>query len=220
VRQLRQEANFGCARCGCPVIDSAHIIPYRKTKAFPPEDMVSLCPTHHRMADDGKYPEEFLRELKANPHNKVHVKETFVIMGEKLVVNLAGSKFTNVPTILRINDFDLISIRRGSGKHILLDVSFFDRYNRWVAAISDNMWSVDTTTIWDVEYRSQHLKLRSAPRKILFDVWIDKGEVFLAGTLYYRGFPVYITKESLRIGNHVIRVFNMEGGSVGIMCNI
>jgi hypothetical protein len=188
-RQLRQEANFGCARCGCPVIDNAHIIPYRETKAFPPEDMVALCPTHHRIADDGNYPEPYLKELKANPYNKVHVKETFLIMGEKLIVNLGENKFTNVPTVIRVNNFDLISVRRGEGKHILLDVSFFDEYNRWVAAITDNMWSVDTTIAWDVEYTSQHLKLRRALGKILFDIWIEDSEVFLIGKLYYRSFP-------------------------------
>lgn len=36
-RLPRQEANFGCARCGCPVITNAHIIPLEKLKLSRPK---------------------------------------------------------------------------------------------------------------------------------------------------------------------------------------
>lgn len=103
---------------------------------------------------------------------------------------------------------------------VRLSLSFFDKYNRWVAAISGNMWSVDTTTTWDVEYISQHLKLRSAPRKIIFDMWIENGEVFMTGTMYFSGFPITISKQYLEIGNQTFSGLNMEGGNVGIKCDI
>ena len=46
-KQLRREANFGCALCGCPIIEYAHIIPYRNIQAYLPENIVVLCPNHY-----------------------------------------------------------------------------------------------------------------------------------------------------------------------------
>jgi hypothetical protein len=45
-RQLRKEANFGCARCGHPLLDNAHIIPYSQTRDFMAEDMIALYPRY------------------------------------------------------------------------------------------------------------------------------------------------------------------------------
>ncbi|MFL6509218.1 MAG: hypothetical protein ACJ704_14960 [Nitrososphaeraceae archaeon] len=46
-RQLRKETLYGCAICGCPILEYAQIIPYDEIQAFIPENMVSLCPFHH-----------------------------------------------------------------------------------------------------------------------------------------------------------------------------
>lgn len=89
-RKLRQEANFGCARCGHPLIDNAHVIPYRETGEFLAEDMIALCPNCHRMADKAEYTESVLREYKTNPRNKTHVglEEGFFVNNKDLVVNI------------------------------------------------------------------------------------------------------------------------------------
>ena len=132
-RQLRQEANFGCCRCGHPLLDNAHIIPYRTTHEFKSEDMLALCPTCHRMADAGQYPENHLRELKNNPKNKISVAERFLIEGDKLVLNLGGNKFINSPRIITINDFDIITMGREAGGYITFSLSLFDIKNNLVA---------------------------------------------------------------------------------------
>jgi hypothetical protein len=187
-RQLRQEANFGCARCGCPVLDNAHIIPYEKTHAFPVEDMLALCPTCHRIADDGDYSKEHLRMLKANPYNKIHVKEAFLIEGSDLIVNIDNSvQFKNTPRVLTITDFDIISIKKIDIGYLSLDINFFDKFNSLIGIILDNKWAIDTTLLWDLEYKPQHLIIRNAPRSIVFEVRIEKGEVFLNATMYFKG---------------------------------
>ena len=151
-RQLRQEANFGCALCGCPVLENAHIIPYRTRQDFVVEDMVALCPTCHTKADYGNYPEAYLREIKANPYNKSHVHEAFLIISDELIVNLGSDKFINTPTILRVDDFDIITIDRFDNKFLNLNVNVFDKLNNWVAVIQDSKWIVDTSLAWDVEW--------------------------------------------------------------------
>lgn len=66
-RQLRQEAGFGCAVCGCPIIEYHHIIPWAERQHFEPEHMVVLCPTHHR--ELGKLPRRLCYEAKKAPRN-------------------------------------------------------------------------------------------------------------------------------------------------------
>ncbi|MGI8719969.1 MAG: HNH endonuclease [Nitrososphaeraceae archaeon] len=43
-RKLREEAGFGCAFSGNPLIENAHIIEYSKTKKNSFENMIALCP--------------------------------------------------------------------------------------------------------------------------------------------------------------------------------
>jgi len=204
--QLRQEANFGCALCGCPVLENAHIIPYRTRQDFVVEDMVALCPTCHTKADHGNYPESYLREIKANPYNKSHVHEAFLIISDELIVNLGSDKFINTPTVLRVDDFDIITIDRLDNKFLNLNVNVFDKLNNWVAVIQDSKWMVDTGLAWDVEYKPQHLTIRNGPRKINLDIKIENGEVFISGLLYYNGFPIKITPTEIWIGEGKIRL--------------
>lgn len=43
-RKLRQEAGFGCCKCGRPIIEYHHIIPYSNDDPhFRVEDMMCLC---------------------------------------------------------------------------------------------------------------------------------------------------------------------------------
>jgi len=122
-RQLLQEANFGCAICGSPILDNAHIIPYHITHAFPPQDMLALCPTCHRIADDGHYSEEYLRKLKESPHNKIKAEESFLIEGKDLILNMVGNRYINCQRVLVINDFDVITMKRDSDNYLLLNLN-------------------------------------------------------------------------------------------------
>jgi hypothetical protein len=222
-RQLRQEAFFGCAFCGNPLLENAHIIEYSLTKEFPVEDMVALCPICHTEADLAKYPKQVYRDAKLNPYNKKKstVGKRFVIYGENMVVNLGSCKFTNVETVLQINNFNLISIRRLNGLYLSLDVTLFDRLQRLLAKINDNYWQVDRRYFWDIEYKPQHLTLRNAPRDITFEIQINNNEVFIRGKIFFNGFLVNITSNILTIGRG-LQFVNMKMGNarVGISCNV
>ncbi|MDQ4073830.1 MAG: HNH endonuclease [Thermoproteota archaeon] len=118
--KLRQESNFGCALCGCPILENAHIIPLVKSHDFPLEDMVALCPTCHTKADYGHFPEYVLRDAKKNPHNKRVVSDEFVVTGNDLIVNMGGYKAINITRVLVVNDFDIVSINRKHGNYLSL----------------------------------------------------------------------------------------------------
>ena len=138
-----------------------------------------------------------------------------------MVVNLGSCKFTNVETVLQINNFDLISIRRLNSLYLSLDVTLFDGLQRLLAKINDNNWQVDRRYFWDIEYKPQHLILRNAPRDITFEIQIINNEVFIRGKIFFNGFPVNITSNILTIGMGLQFVnMRMSNTRVGISCNV
>lgn len=159
--------------------------------------MLALCPTCHRTADDGQYSERYLRELKTNPRNKVSVTERFLIEGEKLRFNLGGNKFINCNRVLTINDFEIISMRMETGGYITFSLSLFDIKHNLIATIDENKWTVNTSMVWDLEYKPRHLQIRNASGQIFFAMKIESGEVFVTGKLYYLGKAIEITDNEL-----------------------
>lgn len=221
-RKLRQEAFFGCCRCGNPLIENAHIIEYHLTKQFPEEDMLALCPNCHTEADLGHYPKHVLRDFKQNPFNKNknYIKKQFMVTGDKMVINVGSSKFINTERIFIVNDFELLSITRQEGLYLSLNVNLFDKYNRFIALVHDNFWYVDRNYVWDIEYRPQHLILRKKPRDITLEIEIKNEEVFITGDLYYNGFLIPIKPKDINIGGMVISNFTAEDAQNGIVINV
>ena len=127
--QLRQESRFGCALCGCPILENAHIIPYRISHDFIAKDMVALCPTCHTRADLGQFTESYLRQIKANPHNKTHVKDEFKIESKDLSVNLGSTLRVRNPkgNVQSAYGTKLVAIRRLDNNFLNLDVNLFDK---------------------------------------------------------------------------------------------
>jgi hypothetical protein len=221
-RQLRREANFGCARCGHPLLDNAHIIPYSQTREFKAEDMIALCPNCHRTADDGDYPESVLRKFKSDPYNKSHINESFLIMNQETIVNIGGIQFIDTPRVLVNNDFDLISVKKGNDGDVLLDVNFYNRDDNLVAQIKENFWTVYTDSIWDLIYKPQALTILDKPRGISFGITIENGEIFIRGNLYYKGFLIEVSPNLIKVGNNQLRSFGgrIKNAGIGINCSI
>ena len=68
-RQLRQEAGFGCVRCGLPIIEYHHIIERAVESHNRPGDMMAVCPLFHSEITSGAVTEAEQRRWKANPVN-------------------------------------------------------------------------------------------------------------------------------------------------------
>lgn len=183
--------------------------------------MVALCPRCHRIVDKEKYPEEELRKIKANPFNKdrVNKHEAFLIRNIDLIVNLGGAKFTNTPRVLVNNNYDLISVKKGVDGDVLLFVNFFNKNNDLVAQISENFWTANTSSIWDLVYKGSELTIWNEPKDISLGVKIEKGEIFLRGTFYCNGLLIHATPEKVVIDGNQIFSMNMYNGRIGINCN-
>jgi hypothetical protein len=219
-RYLRQEAGFGCAYCGNPLLENAHIIPFHESREFPVEHMVALCPNHHTEADLGHISEEVLRDWKKNPYNKNRsvVGKKFIVTGRDVVVHMGSNDFVNTHGILCANNFDLISLTRIDDSYLSLDINLFDRFQRWVALAYENNWMVDRRYFWDIEYKPQHLVLRNAPREIVFDIRIEDEEIFIKGNLFFKGQPIHITSSSFSFATK--QIDNNTFNNIGLFLEI
>ena len=203
-KQLRREANFGCALCGCPIIEYAHIIPYRNIQAYLPENIVVLCPNHYTNFDRGEFSDSYLRDAKNNPHNKTYIKDAFFIDSQDIDVNVGKSKFINTSRILAVNDFDIISIKRENEKYILFDINFFDKLNNLIAVVYENSWTAEKTAnaVWDIVYKLHHLAIRNTSRNLFFESKIENEELFITANMYYNTIPLSITNDGIWISEN------------------
>jgi hypothetical protein len=209
-KQLQKEAFYGCALCGCPIVEYAQLIPRSDSRTFIPENMVCLCPFHHLQKTNGdKLSETSLRYAKDNPYNKTHENDSYVIQSQDLPVRVGMCKFVNTSRILVINDFDIISVRRENGKYLLLDINFFDKLNNLIAIVSDNRWTAHKSSDWAISYRSGSLTIQNQPRKIMFEAKIeidsDNKESYVrikTDGMYYNGTPIKITENEILIDNN------------------
>jgi hypothetical protein len=91
---LRKEANFGCAKCGTPLVTFHHIEGYREDDPSPIEQLIALCNRHHKLSDLAlKQPElkqgitkQELYELKKKPFNNNQVHHRFRVKANRSIM--------------------------------------------------------------------------------------------------------------------------------------
>jgi hypothetical protein len=115
-RELRQEVNFGCAICGCPVLEMHHIIPRSEKEHNDPNHMIALCRNHHALAGpqaEGLTPDQ-LYEYKQNPYNSNIVDYDFYFESGMPILEFGGGECLLVDndemTLLHINGEDIVKI--------------------------------------------------------------------------------------------------------------
>jgi hypothetical protein len=218
--QLKKETLYGCALCGCPIVEYVHITPHPDIQAFLPENMVALCPSHRIKYENRQITEAALHDAKINPYNKINEASFVIGESQEMIVNIGDRKFINTSRILVIDDFDIISIRRGGGeeqqdrykKYILLDINFFDKFNNLIAIVSENGWTAErrksiSSGDWSIIYGPKHLVIQNPSRNILFDVKISNNEIALtASGMYYNGSLIRITENEIFLDDLEIAV--------------
>jgi hypothetical protein len=218
--QLKKETLYGCALCGCPILEYVHIIPHPDIQAFLPENMIALCPSHRIRYESKEISEAALHDAKINPYNKINEVSFSIGESQEMIANIGNRKFINTSRILVIDDFDIISIKRGGGeehqdgykKYILLDINFFDKFNNLIAIISENSWTAErrkstSNGDWNFIYEPKHLVIQNPSRNMLFDAKVNNNEISLtASGMYYNGSSIRITENEIFLGDLEIAV--------------
>jgi hypothetical protein len=213
-KQLRRDVSYGCAICGCPILEYAHIVPSTNVQAFLPENMVALCPFHHIEYNNGEISVSALYDAKNNPYNKIHEKHAFIIQSQDMTINIGKCKFVNTSRILVIDDFDIISIKREDEKYVLLDINFFDKLNNLIAIVSENTWTAEkrgNSRDWSISYKPKHLTIDNQSKNIRFEAKIqgndnNKEVTITADGMYYNRSPIKITENEILFDNEEIAV--------------
>lgn len=214
-RELRQEANFGCAICGCPLIEYHHIIPYSQVEHNDPDHMIAVCPNHHRLCDDGAFTRDELYEFKEDPALSDVVEYEFYFDPDSPVIPL-GSNVVELAdfgrySILQIDGEDIISFHYVDGR-IEFDVDFYNDSDDLIAVITDNEWWANTSEFWDIKYQSRRLKLWNSKYEVGFESEYDpeNSRISLRGRFLFDGDEFIIHPSSIKF----------PGESGGIMRNV
>ncbi len=170
-RQLRREVNFRCPICGSPFLTYHHFDPpYRARPHHNPDGMIALCTECHAFADQGKYTDKQLRELKCKPNSSLR---KFGWQRNELVV-FAGGLYVNPRVYLRLKGRDIIWFNRDAYGNLLLNVDIRDESDNSVILIEENDLKeyLCIEEICDIEIKphGQELTIKASKVGVLFSI--------------------------------------------------
>ncbi|MGA2766732.1 MAG: hypothetical protein ABSF24_00230 [Candidatus Bathyarchaeia archaeon] len=167
-RIVRQEAGFGCCKCGQPIVQYHHIV--RKSKK--PEDIMLLCPfpCHYKATHKVMTKKEQLF-YKSNPYN---IKQGFVqgqleVNQNIPIVNVGTSQIIGTGDLVAIDGENLLSLNINKNR-IEISATLYDQQNRLAAKIMNNEWVSGNPLPWDLESGFQWLKIRRKKRDIELEI--------------------------------------------------
>ncbi|MDX2482684.1 MAG: HNH endonuclease signature motif containing protein [Pseudodonghicola sp.] len=199
-RQLRQEAGFGCANCGNPILDYHHIIEWHEKQHFDPDHMVALCPTCHRQF--GKLSKKRAYHLKQNPFN---------IRQKRFEGYLGGNGQKKALRVGSLTVIDCKSAVSFSGNNIfsyaLVDEeiqidAFIPNAKFWPdVEIKGNNISAPISEFWDIEFKTNWVKFRKEKGEIFFSVDFRGEFVEIEARLTILGEPYVFSKNGIKSQN-------------------
>lgn len=205
-RQLRQEAAFGCAECGCPIIEYHHIIEWQEKQHFDAEHMVALCPTHHTQY--GKLSKSKAYEIKRNPFNQRTNRILGYLGGNKIqkTLLLGSNTIERTDHVLTFCNYPIFSYTLVGTEYQLS--AYLPDDNFWPEIeVKQNHLTAKTGDFWDIEFKTNWVKFR---RK--------RGDVFLE--IDFRGEQVQVNANLKILGNSVVLAPNASDLSLPSLGNI
>jgi hypothetical protein len=220
-RRLRQEAGFGCCRCGLPVFQYHHIIPREVEDHNRPEDMMVLCPNHHWEVTSGAMPEEEQRRYKARPFNIVRgfadgllkVNQTYcvIVVGSCELINDAAVVLVDGESLLSLSIVD---------ERLAISVTLYDEDDRLLLLIDQNEWLTGDPAVWDIEAAHQKLTIRMKPRDVRLSIDASVEPMRVRASLRKAGQRIDLTPKGIQIGGVVQDAGVSYLGLVGIRISV
>lgn len=216
--QLRQEACFGCSVCGVSIIDYHHIIPWEEEEHFRPEDMMVLCPTHHRIVS--AWPREKQYHHKKDPCNKSQgfFAGQMYNFSEQMAYKIGETIFIDTIGVIKVHDEQLLSFHHENGQ-ILIDATIYNKKNDLVLKIERNEWKNGNDRIWDFIQTPTHLKVRSKAHHIVLEVDMRNIPFSFRGRFWKNGTYIELGPRELKI-NGTSRSILVKGGVFEAIRNV
>lgn len=196
-RILRQEAGFGCAKCGHPYIEYHHIIPWSEERHFRSKDMVALCGNCHpaisRLDRDAQY------AVKSSPYNVTNstVSAPIFSKNKEIILRAGSNYFIDPMSIIRFHDTDILAIRGGENG-VEVDITLLDERLNQLLIVRNNEILFRENDIWDFEYSHNRIVTRYAPRKIAMDLDFRDDVVEVKGTFQVGDALVSISEDTFQ----------------------
>jgi hypothetical protein len=200
-RKLRKHARFGCCRCGLPIYQYHHIIPYSQEQHFRVEDMMLLCPLCHDMAAKGVFADTQQREMQANPYNArrgltggmLHTNQNYcaILAGGVLLVGEG-------PMII-VDGEPLLTLTPDTNGHVSLSVTLYGEDGNLLAEVEENEWVSGDSTVWDMEADHQKLLIRSAANKVALNLNMKGEPAHLRAKFWRSGYLIDLRGIGIRV---------------------
>ncbi|WP_296420308.1 HNH endonuclease [Pseudooctadecabacter sp.] len=214
-RQLRQEAGFGCAQCGNPLIEYHHIIPWSESKVHRPEHMVALCGTCHTSI--GKLQRSVAYRLKAAPKNIKDGKIHGLLGTDKAQPSfvLGTNTFIRTPDVFRYFGRTIFKYDVREGQHLIS--AYLPRDDFWPELrIVENDMTMDTAKFWDVEFRTNYFRVQRKTRETFLEIDLRGEHAKVAADFSIRGQRFIFDDEQSSIGSSSIQNSTMIDCGAGI----
>lgn len=218
-RQLRQEAGFGCCKCGNPIIQYHHILSWADEVHFRPEDMMVLCPTCHDMATKGAMPEEVQRELKRNPRNirDGRVKGILAVYQKYCAVRVGSMFLVGEGPFLQIDGNDLLELYLGDG-NLELSLKLYSEQSDLLLEIVRNEWILGDPLPWDIKADWQIITIRERKGQVSLTLDARTIPTTLYAQFWYNRKYIKCTNTSVEIGTNkvTLQALAVVGGPLAI----
>lgn len=178
-----------------------HIIPVAEWNHNDPDHMIALCPLHHQQ--HGKLPRSKSYDLKTNPVNKLNGK----IYGElgtdkKTTKFLVGSNtYENTPVVFSYYKAPILQYTIENNQ-ALLDV-YIPKSDMWPdVLIRRNNMIVNSAGMWDIEFRTNYLKVRKKSGEKFFEIDLRRDVAEISATFPINGQMYKFTPRSTNLGQN------------------
>jgi len=220
---LRAEAFFGCCRCGFPIYEYHHIVPYETEHHFRPEDMMLLCPNCHDMATKGSLKEPKQRQFKEQPFNRKHgyAKGKLWVDAPGGTILLSSTNLVGQGCFVSVGPTCLVRIEVGDEGNLELYLALYDKTDKLLIDVDRNEWKTGDPTFWDLEADHQFLKLRSKPYDVLLEINAKESPLRVRAQLWYHGTridckPSRIVMDTPNTKGMVIQSGSLRGSRVAV----
>lgn len=213
-RILRQEAGFGCCKCGFPIYEYHHINP----PSAEVKDLMILCPICHHEATLGAMSKKEQREWKSNPFNisNNYVEGKLKINQKALVINIGSNQFIGDGSFVRVDTEELLGVSLNSLGQIEISIKVYDKNNQLLVLIDHNEWISGDPLPWDFESSFQYIKLRRKLRDIVLEIDAREFPVNIFADLWYKKQNFQLTRDWIKFDGTIKNVGFKDLCFVGI----
>jgi hypothetical protein len=217
-RVVRQQAGFGCCRCGLPIYEYHHIVKNSRN----PNEIMLLCPNHHHEATVGAMNEEEQRLWKDKPDNlrRGFVHGKLKINQEKPHIVMGSTIFVGEGRIICVDQEALVSLRLDENYGLQLSVRLYDKNDNLVAEIENNEWITGDPLPWDLEAGFQTLRIRRRIGDISLDIDARRSPIELHADIWRKGQNYKISQTALFVNGVVVQASIIGGTIEGLCLNI